>query len=184
MHGAADKMHGLLSDLLELSRVGRVEENPETLTFTELAEAARDMVLGAIDRERAEVRIRPSALTLRGNRARLVEIWQNLIDNAVKYRHPERIPKIEIGVETTADGPVFFVADNGLGIAPRYQEKIFGLFNQLDPKAPGSGLGLALVKRIVEQYKGRIWVESDGDSGSRFRLTLPEAFNQQGEEME
>ena len=183
MHGAADKMHGLLSDLLELSRVGRVEENPETLTFTELAEAARDLVLGAIDREQAVVRIIPSALTLRGNRARLLELWQNLIDNAVKYRHPEREPKIEIGVETTAEGPIFFVADNGRGIDPRYQEKIFGLFNQLDPTAPGSGLGLALVKRIVELYKGRIWVESEGDgSGSRFRFTLPEVFNRQGED--
>lgn len=179
MHGAADKMHGLLSDLLELSRVGRVEENPEILTFTELAEAARDLVLGAIDQEQAEVRILPSALTLRGNRARLVEIWQNLIDNAVKYRHPDREPEIEIGVETTAEGPVFFVADNGRGIDPRYQEKIFGLFNQLDPTAPGSGLGLALVKRIVELYKGRIWVESAGDgAGSRFRFTLPAAFEQ------
>lgn len=179
MHGAADKMHGLLTDLLELSRVGRVEENPEILTFTELAEAARDLVLGAIDRERAEVRILPSALTLRGNRSRLVEIWQNLIDNAVKYRHAERPPEIEIGVETTAEGPVFFVVDNGRGIDPRYQEKIFGLFNQLDPTAPGSGLGLTLVKRIVELYKGRIWVESAGDgSGSRFRFTLPAAFEQ------
>jgi ABC-type amino acid transport substrate-binding protein/two-component sensor histidine kinase len=180
MHGAADKMHGLLSDLLELSRVGRVEEGSESLAFTELAEAARDLVQGAIDRERARVRILPSALMLRGNRARLVEIWQNLLDNAVKYRHPEREPEIEIGVETTAEGPVFFVADNGRGIDPRYQEKIFGLFNQLDPSAPGSGLGLALVKRIVELYKGRIWVESDGESGSRFRFTLPETFKGRG----
>lgn len=179
MHGAADKMHGLLSDLLELSRVGRVEENPETLTFTELAEAARDLVLGAIDRHQASVLILPSGLTLRGQRSRLVEIWQNLIDNAVKYRHPERVPEIELGVETTAEGPVFYVADNGRGIDPRYQEKIFGLFNQLEPSAPGSGLGLALVKRIVELYKGRIWVESDGGSGSRFRFTLPEAFERQ-----
>lgn len=179
MHGAADKMHGLLSDLLELSRVGRVEDNPEILTFTELAEAARDLVLGAIDQEQAEVRILPSALTLRGNRSRLVEIWQNLIDNAVKYRHPARPPEIEIGVETTAEGPVFFVVDNGRGIDPRYQEKIFGLFNQLDPTTPGSGLGLTLVKRIVELYKGRIWVESAGNgSGSRFRFTLPAAFEQ------
>jgi signal transduction histidine kinase len=185
MHGAADKMHGLLSDLLELSRVGRVEENPETLSFTELAEAARDLVLGAIDRERATVRILPSDLTLRGNRARLLEIWQNLIDNAVKYRHPEREPKIEIGVETTAEGPIFFVSDNGRGIDPRYQEKIFGLFNQLDPSAPGSGLGLALIKRIVELYKGRIWVESEeGGAGSRFHFTLPEACNQHEEESE
>lgn len=182
MHGAADKMNLLLTDLLELSRVGRVEENPETLRFNDLAEAARDLVLGAIDQERARVRILPSGLTLRGNRARLVEIWQNLIDNAVKYRHPDREPEIEIGVETTAEGPIFFVADNGRGIDPRYQEKIFGLFNQLDPTSPGSGLGLALVKRIVELYKGRIWVESDGDFGSRFRFTLPAAFNGQGEE--
>ncbi len=181
MHGAADKMHSLLSDLLDLSRVGRVEETSETIAFTELAEAARDLVLGAIDRHQATVRIRPYGATLRGNRARLVEIWQNLIDNAVKYRHPEREPEIELGVETTTEGPVFFVDDNGLGIDPRYQEKIFGLFNQLDPSTPGSGLGLALVKRIVELYKGKIWVESDGESGSCFRFTLPAAFQQQGE---
>jgi len=80
------------------------------------------------------------------------------------------------------DGPatIFFVRDNGMGIDPRYREKVFGLFDKLDPKSEGTGLGLALVKRIVELYRGKIWLESEGPGkGACFRFTLPEAVNKQ-----
>jgi signal transduction histidine kinase len=86
----------------------------------------------------------------------------------------QKQPVIEVGVEEGAMDPVFYVADNGIGINKLYQQKIFGLFDQLDVNSPGSGLGLALVKRIIEMYGGRIWVESDGvGHGSCFKFTLP-----------
>jgi signal transduction histidine kinase len=83
-------------------------------------------------------------------------------------------PQIEIGVRATAGGRVFCVKDNGQGIEPQYRERVFGLFDKLDPRSEGTGIGLALAKRIVEVHGGRIWVESDGlGHGSTFCFTLP-----------
>ena len=83
-------------------------------------------------------------------------------------------PRIEIGQRGEEEGKlIFFIADNGMGIAPEYHDRIFGLFNKLDPKAEGTGIGLALVKRIIEFHGGRIWVESEEGKGSTFYFTLP-----------
>jgi len=98
---------------------------------------------------------------------------QNLIDNALKYMGEQKHPLVEIGSRRDGDEAVFFVRDNGMGIDRNYAEKIFGLFEQLDPKAEGTGIGLALVKRIVEVHGGRIWLESEGQGrGSTFCFTL------------
>jgi len=99
---------------------------------------------------------------------------QNLIDNAAKYMGGQKEPRIEIGQRGEQDGkPVFFVRDNGMGIAPEHHERIFGLFNKLDARSEGTGVGLALVKRIIEVHGGRIWVESVSGMGSTFLFTLP-----------
>jgi signal transduction histidine kinase len=112
----------------------------------------------------------------------LLEIWQNLIENGVKYMGEQTAPRIEIGAERRGWELVFFVRDNGMGIEPRYQEKVFGLFEKLDPKSEGTGLGLALVKRIVDLYRGRIWLESAGaGQGTCVRFTLPEAVEGRSE---
>jgi len=123
-------------------------------------------------------------LTLQGDRLRLAEIWQNLVENACKFMGGQKDPRIEIGVENRDADTVFFVRDNGIGIDPRYQAKIFNLFEKLDPKAEGTGLGLALVKRIVELYHGRIWLESAGiGQGACFYFTLPGAVEKQRSEV-
>lgn len=178
MHGAADKMGRLLDELLQMSRVGHVTNPPVAVEFREIVEEAIAAVSGRIADAGVEVRVDPVELTLIGDRPRLVEVWQNLVDNGVKYIGSQQSPAIRIGVEITAGETVFLVRDNGLGIDPCNQQKIFGLFEQLDVQAEGSGLGLALIKRIVEIYGGRIWVESDGvGRGSCFRFTLPLALS-------
>jgi signal transduction histidine kinase len=102
-----------------------------------------------------------------------VEVVQNLVDNACKFIGEQPQPHIEIGARQDEAEMVFYVRDNGIGIEPQYHYKIFGLFEKLDPTSDGTGVGLALVKRIVETHGGRIWVESEGiGQGSTFCFTL------------
>ena len=109
-----------------------------------------------------------------GDRARMLEVFQNLVENAVKFMGDQEHPTIEIGVRKDRGETVCYVKDNGVGVEPRYQEKIFGLFDRLDPAGEGSGAGLALVKRIVELHGGEIWVESAGSAaGATFCFSLP-----------
>jgi len=176
IHKAADKMVLLLNELLELSRVGRVGNEPVRITLQELVDEALSMVAGRIAEKKVEVQVGGADVVLYGNRQRFAEIWQNLVENSVKYMGDQKAPRIDIGTEARGPDTVFFVRDNGMGIDPRYKDKVFGLFDKLDPKSEGSGLGLALVKRIVELYHGNIWFESAGDGkGTCFKFTLPEA---------
>jgi ABC-type amino acid transport substrate-binding protein/signal transduction histidine kinase len=180
MHTAVNKMNTLLSDLLEISRIGLAASTPELVSFEDVAHEALVLVTGAMNDAAATVTIAGEPVMLYGDRTRLVEIWQNLIDNAIKYRSPERASTIEVGLDISAEGPVFFVRDNGMGIDPCFHDKIFGLFNQLNPDVEGSGLGLALVKRIVEFHQGNVWVESEvAGHGACFRFTLPGAIKMQ-----
>jgi signal transduction histidine kinase len=171
---AADKMGHLLADLLELSRIGRLVNPPEDVPLQEVANEALALVRGQIEGENVRVDISPNLPVVFGDRARLLEVLQNLIDNASKYMGTESQPRIEISVRGDGDEPVCCVRDNGIGIEPHYHEKVFGLFDQLDPTVEGSGIGLALAKRIVEVHGGRIWVESQGRGhGSTFCFTIP-----------
>jgi signal transduction histidine kinase len=106
----------------------------------------------------------------------LLEVFENLLGNAVKFMGGQPSPRIDISMGNEPE-PVLVVADNGIGIDPRFKEKVFNLFERLDKKIPGTGIGLAIVKRIVEFHGGRIWVESTGipGEGSRFCLVLPKA---------
>ena len=122
------------------------------------------------------VHIDPNLPGVYGDRPRLLEVLQNLLDNAAKFMGDQKEPRIEIGCEGADSEPgksVFYVRDNGLGIAPEHFERVFGLFNKLDPKTEGTGIGLALIKRIIEVNGGRIWVWSEPGKGSTFLFTLP-----------
>jgi PAS domain S-box-containing protein len=176
MHTATEKMGQLLDELLNLARVGRKENPAVRVTFRELAQEAVRLVAGRISTGAVKVQVADAVVTLEGDRPRLMEIWQNLVENACKFMGNQPQPQVEIGVEKRGSETVFFVRDNGAGIDPRYQAKVFGLFEQLNPKGEGTGMGLALVKRIVELYEGRIWVESAGPGqGANFLFTLPGA---------
>jgi PAS domain S-box-containing protein len=175
---ATQKMQRLLNELLELSRIGRMMNPPEDVPFERIVREAVAAVEGRLSAGQVTVDIAPDLPVVRGDRARLVEAVQNLLDNAAKFVGEQTAPRITIG-QRGADRegkPILFVADNGLGIAPAYHHKVFGLFDKLDPRSEGTGIGLALVKRIIEVHGGRIWIESEGaEQGATFCFTLEPA---------
>ena len=177
---AVNKMQKLLNELLELSRIGRMMNPPETLSFEDVVQEALDNVQGRLNESRTMIHTQPNLPLVHGDKPRLVEVLQNLIDNAAKYMGDQPAPRIEVGCQDEENGmPIFFVKDNGMGIAPEHHERIFDLFNKLDANSEGTGIGLALVKRIIEVHGGRIWVQSDpspkggAGKGSTFFFTLP-----------
>ncbi len=171
---ATDKMQTLLNELLDLSRVGRLMNPPSQVPFNQIVEEAVALVQGRLQENNNQVRIQQDMQAVYVDRQRMVEAVQNLIDNAAKFSDGNSL--IEIGQEGM-DGaqPLFYVRDHGIGIDPVHHERIFGLFNKLDTGSEGTGIGLALVKRIVEVHKGRIWVQSEPGKGSTFFFTLPPA---------
>jgi signal transduction histidine kinase len=171
---AAEKMKRLLDELLELSRIGRIINPPSDIPLAKIVEEALSLVQGRLRTGNVEVHVQEDLPTVRGDRPRLVEVLQNLIDNAAKFMGDQPAPKIEIGLRKESDGQVFFVRDNGIGIESGHREKVFDLFDKLNPHTEGTGVGLALARRIVEVHGGHIWVESEGRGrGSTFCFTLP-----------
>ncbi len=149
------------------------------MAFGELVRSALATLEEAVAERGATVEVAPGLPAVCGDRPRLEELLRHLILNALLYVDASRAPRIEIGArpqggDRIAGWPIFFVRDNGIGIDPRYHEKIFDLFERLDLEASeGTGIGLALVKRIVEVHGGRVWVESEGRGhGSNFCFTL------------
>ena len=171
---AADKMQRLLDELLELSRIGRMMNPPEAVSLTDLAQEAVEQVAGQIAERGVEVEVAAAMPVVVGDRVRLLEVLQNLIDNAVKYMGDEPAPRVVVEAKQEGRAVRCIVRDNGIGIEPRFHDKIFGLFERLDASGEGTGIGLALSKRIVEVHGGHIGVESEGlGQGSTFFFTLP-----------
>ena len=176
---AADRMSCLLDELLDLSRVGRKMNPSVEVPLHVLVQEALYLVAGQIAQRNVTIRTTDAPILLYGDRPRLVEVFQNLLDNAVKFMGDQPEPLVEIGADTVGDETVLFVRDNGIGIDPRYHAKLFGLFEKLDPHTEGTGMGLALVRRVVEVHGGRIWVESAGrGKGSTFHFTLAQSKRQ------
>jgi PAS domain S-box-containing protein len=172
---AADKMRRLLDDLLELSRIGRLMNPPRLVPYAEIVAEALSLVGGRLSERGVAVEVAAELPNIYGDRLRLVEVLQNLLDNACKFMGDQPQPRIAIGVCQQGLEQVFYVRDNGIGIDARYQQQVFGLFEKLEASGDGTGIGLALVKRIVEVHGGRVWVESQGaGQGATFYFTLPE----------
>ena len=171
IRGSAGKMGQLIDDLLAFSRLGR-----QTLTrqAVDMAALAREALADARGDAKAAVDIRelPGA---HGDRALLKQVWVNLISNALKYSSKRDAPRVEIGGEFDGDENVYWVRDNGAGFDPRYTAKLFGVFQRLHSQEEftGTGVGLAIVQRVVTRHGGRVWAEGRPDAGACFHFSLP-----------
>jgi len=168
------RMQTLIGDLLSYSRVGT---KGRALEPTEAGESLKDALTNlraSIEESGAVIQVDPLP-TVRADAVQLTQLFQNLIANAIKFRS-DRPPEIQIGARREQDGWLFWVRDNGIGIEPQYAERIFMIFQRLHTRKtyPGTGIGLAICKRIVERHGGRIWVESQPGQGSTFYFTLPD----------
>jgi len=170
---ASGKMDRMLAELLDLSRSGRRMSEAEPVPLGELVRDVLAVLAGPLQERAVEIVVAPDLPTVLGDRRRLLEVVQNLVENAVKFMGDQESPRLEIGWRSGTE-PALFVRDNGIGISARYQERVFGLFDKLDTDSAGAGVGLALVKRIVEVHGGRVWVESEGaGTGATFWVQLP-----------
>ncbi len=172
--GAADKLHRLLGELLDLSRVGHVIGKWTDIPLNDLIREAAEQNYELSQSKRITLDVAPDLPQVQGDRLRLLEVLQNLLDNAVRYMADQPAPKIEIGAKPDNERVLLYVKDNGIGIEKRYHQKVFGLFDKLDAEGEGTGVGLALVKRVVELHGGKVWIESEGSGcGATFLVTLP-----------
>ena len=177
IRAATQRMAQLLDDLLELSRTGRIDRPHVDVPFADVVREARAATEGRLSARGVRVEVEGDLPVVRGDHRRLVELVQNLLENAAKFMGDRRDPEVRIGArdEGAGSGQVaLYVRDNGIGIDPAHQARVFELFHRLDPRIEGTGLGLALARRIVETHGGRIWVESAGAGrGSTFCFTVP-----------
>ncbi|MBI5442341.1 MAG: GAF domain-containing protein [Deltaproteobacteria bacterium] len=177
----AHQMGRLIDDLLRLSRSSRAELRMATIDMNGLVEEILDEMLPAAERDRTEIHV-AKLPTARGDAGLVRVVLQNLLANALKYSAPRERRLIEIGVSPGDDGPEYFVRDNGVGFDPRYADRLFGVFQRLHSAAEfeGTGIGLALVKRIVSRHGGRVWAEGAVDRGATFWFTLGGAGSASG----
>jgi light-regulated signal transduction histidine kinase (bacteriophytochrome) len=166
-------MQVLIDDLLEFSRVTTRAKEPKPIDCEFLLnQALSDLELN-IKENKATISHDPLPEVM-ADKIQLAQVFQNLVANAIKF-HGEKAPKIHISAEKKASEWVFSVQDNGIGINPQYSEKIFEVFKRLHKRDeyPGTGIGLAVCKKIVDRHGGHIWVESEPGKGSTFYFTLP-----------
>jgi len=179
---AANSMADLLDGLLELSRIGRIVNPPEVGSLGYLVNNAVDIVREKMVARGVELEIDDDLPQYWGDRLRLLEVFQNLLENAIKFMGDQAEPRIRISAVENGDAVVCRVEDNGIGIDPRYHDRIFNLFERLNPEIDGSGIGMSLVHRIIEAHGGTIEVESAGEQqGCAIVFTLPIMLDQKNQ---
>jgi light-regulated signal transduction histidine kinase (bacteriophytochrome) len=169
----ATRMQTLIDDLLTYSRLTTREAPLEATDCSQIVQEVMANLKSAIDESKAIITSDPLPV-VKADSTQLLQVFQNLIGNAIKYRS-QRTPRIHIGVEDKGNEWLFSFSDNGIGIAPQYADRIFRIFQRLHTRKEytGTGIGLAVCKKIVERHGGRIWLESELEEGSTFLFTLP-----------
>lgn len=170
---AADRMRQCVDDLLELSRIGRVITKPQMVDLDEVVRRVVDSHQLEFQELGVDVRVQHNLPHVYTDPNRLTDIVDNLVTNAIKYGTDNELPAIAIGGGAHEGESRFFVQDNGNGIAPKYHTKVFSIFERLDTTKSGTGIGLSLVKKTVENSGGKIWLESEVGQGAVFWVSLP-----------
>ncbi len=177
---AAGRMRCVIDDLLELSRVGRTSGEVGDVDLSEAARSVLEELRERITAAGIRVEVGSPMPTIRAERMRVWQVLQNLVINAVHYGSTAAAPVIEIGASRLGDTVTLYVRDNGKGIAEEHHERVFGLFQRLERKgAGGTGVGLAIVRRIAETHRGRAWVESSVGAGSTFRVSMRDLVSEE-----
>jgi signal transduction histidine kinase len=171
VRSSAQRMSQLIDDLLQFSRLGRKELANERV---DMGQVAREVAAEIAPGSAIEIAQLPAA---RGDRPLLRQVWVNLIGNAVKYSGKTHNPRVEVGARTEGPMTVYWVRDNGAGFDMKFAAKLFGVFQRLHrpEEFPGTGVGLAIVQRVVTRHGGRIWAEAEPNKGACFYFTLPAA---------
>jgi len=174
IRASGQKMDALIEGLLRLSRTGRAALNLKHLDMNTMIENTVASMTYQIQQASAKIDIQPLP-PCRGDEDQISQVFSNILDNALKYRSPDRPLEIRISGSIEGDRAVYCVEDNGIGIAAEHEAKVWELFHRLHPAGPvsGEGLGLTLVRRIVDSHGGRAWAESEPGVGSRFCVALP-----------
>jgi light-regulated signal transduction histidine kinase (bacteriophytochrome) len=170
---SAGHMQEMIDDLLDYARLGSADSPAEPVDLDEVLEAALDNLHGPIEEAHAEI-TRDPLPTVRADRSQMVRLFQNLLGNAVKFRG-DRAPEIHVSAHRRNGRWELSVRDNGIGIRPEDRERIFGMFQRLHTPSeyPGTGVGLAICRRIAEVHDGSISVESEPGAGTTFTVILP-----------
>lgn len=174
--GGVKQMQNLVEQLLDYARIGVDKSQQQDIPSSEILQSVILNLQGQIQEEHASVEVSEGALPIiHGNPTQIIQLFQNLVSNGIKFRRKDHLPKIEISCEPNGTSNIFSVKDNGIGISGEYRKKIFEMFSRLNKRDDyeGSGIGLATCKKIVEIHGGKIWVESEPGEGSTFFFTLP-----------
>jgi signal transduction histidine kinase len=177
----ANYMEQMIMDLLALSRIGRAHKAPEPVEVRSVIEKILDLNQERFSQKGIEIVVDPSLPHFHYDRTQATEIFQNLITNAAKFMGDQPRPRIEIGGRESGEWIEFYVKDNGIGIDPEYHDKIFGVFQRLkDVEVEGTGVGLCIVKKIVDLAGGKIWIESRRGEGATFFVRFPKTEKAKG----
>lgn len=170
----AEGMQAMIRDLLELSRVGTRGESFTKTDLTEVMDRLQTTLAPAIEESGATIEF-DGLPVINADSTQILRLFQNLLGNAIKYRAPKRRPKIQVSARREENAWEIAISDNGIGIDSEHLERVFLIFQRLHPRGehPGTGMGLAICRKIVERHGGRIWVESTPKKGSTFRFILP-----------
>ena len=171
-------MNSLIHDITEIARLGKIENKIERLNAYDVIDQARSLVLGKLQNHNTELAVAEDLPDIYGDRNRIIQVFENLIDNAIKYIGAQTSPQISIDSKGNGSETLFRVSDNGAGIEPSLMPKLFAPFERFDTNVKGTGLGLYMIQKIIESHHGKIWAESDGKGkGTTFIFSLPRGFS-------
>jgi signal transduction histidine kinase len=172
----AERLNQLINDLLALTRISRVKNPYEKASIKKLVRSVLERLEFSIQKNQVKVHVAADLPTIVCDRIKLSEVFLNLLSNAIKFSVKDNnAPEVRIGYKDQQDAYEFYVQDNGIGIAPEDQSKVFDMFKRLDSAThyEGTGAGLAIVKEVINDHGGRIWVESELGQGTAFHFTIP-----------